>query len=549
MTTLDDESQSDASKELNGLMRRYRRDSVNSDASTARIIQIIQEHPQLCFEQTSKGDLLLHKAVECHSPLAVLEAIVETNPDAVDEPGARDGQTPLHRACLYATSLEPDAFKLLASKTAASTKCSLGYLPIHFYCDSQGKYEVDLRRLKVLVNAYPESIQQVDREGRPPLFLACRGASLQNLPAIQYLMQQSPQAIEQTRDWFGFNILHLACTGSCIHSLQVIQFLVEQHPKSARESSYYGSSPLHLLLYEASHDVSEIARFLIDLHPECVTLLDSDDCTPLHMFLHVGSNRGTKDLETLRLLVDAYPDALAMVNSMGRTPLHLLCHVENDHVSVDILRHFVKFKYCRQILESDSGDMPILHMICSRNNYKSENLRELVKALAISKNSVQVRNVFGETALHLLCRQGALPDTCQVLLEKCPELVSMQDNNGFTPLHVAIKSSCSLTSWRYDQTIQCLLESCPSAVQVKDGNGVTPLMVACEEYAPLGIIYQLVRIDPVGLLESRNNVKQQGEKRARVQSKLLQHEMRQYERAEFESQRNGCMCCAWLIMT
>jgi ankyrin repeat protein len=544
MTTLNDESKSDASKELDRLMREYyrSRDSANSSV-TGQILGIIQEHPELSFQENSKGELLLHKAVECHAPTLVLEAIVQTNPDAVDKLAAGNGQTPLHRACLYATSLEPNAFKLLASKTAASTKCSLGYLPIHFYCDSQGKYEVDLSRLKVLVNAYPESVQQLDREGRPPLFLACRGASFQNFRAIQYLVQQYPQAIP-TRDWFGFNILHLACTGSCTHSLQVIQYLVERHPKSARESSYYGSSPLHLLLYEASHDVSEIARFLMDLHPESVTLLDSDDCTPLHMFLHVGSNRGYQDLRTLRLIVNAYPDALAMVNSCGRTPLHLLCHVENDYVSVDILRYFLKYKYCRQILESDSGNMPILHMICSRSNHnKHENLTDLVQTIAISKTSVQVRNGFGETALHLLCRQGALPETCRVLLEKCPELVSAQDHNGVTPLHVAVKTSCSYTCGRYDQTITCLLEYCPRAVQVVDGNGVTPLFAACEEYAPLGIIYQLVRVDPMGLLEK--NV----ERDKRMQSQMmLKQRMKEYENVEFELQRNKCICCVWSIL-
>jgi hypothetical protein len=88
-----------------------------------------------------------------------------------------------------------------------------------------------------------------------------------------------------------------------------------------------------------------------------------------------------------------------------------------------------------------------------------------------------------------------------------------------------------------------LLEYFPRAVQVVDGNGVTPLFAACEEYAPLGIIYQLVRVDPMGLLEK--NV----ERDKRMQSQMmLKQRMKEYENVEFELQRNKCICCVWSIL-
>ena len=108
-----------------------------------------------------------------------------------------------------------------------------------------------------------------------------------------------------------------------------------------------------------------------------------------------------------------------------------------------------------------------------------------MKIMAISEKAVKVKDDLGRTPLHWLAFSGGVtPESLQVLVDKCPDLLLITNNNGRIPLHAALEGyfvSHTSTLAHYHQTVTCLLESCPSGVHVRDNEGMTPLDFACEK--------------------------------------------------------------------
>jgi len=199
-------------------------------------------------------------------------------------------------------------------------------------------------------------------------------------------------------------------------------------------------------------------------------------------------------------LIDSYPQALKITNASGDTPLHAACcHYYTNNV--DLIRFLVE--KCPEVLESDYVNGTPLHTICRGNdgNLKKDRL-DYLRVLAISEKAVKAKNKYGQSALHVLCRDGngCTGDEIQVLLDKCPELPTVKDNQGRTPLHMAVQGSVLTRASRYAETVECLLESFPGSVQVADNGGMTPLELACARNADLTVIYQLVSVNPISTL-------------------------------------------------
>lgn len=127
-------------------------------------------------------------------------------------------------------------------------------------------------------------------------------------------------------------------------------------------------------------------------------------------------------------------------------------------------------------------------------------LQNVLKILIpfVEEETVSLKDDLGQTPLHALCSRGANASALQMLLEKSSSSSCEVDNEGRIPLHCALDRP-SYDSYYYtdEKIVYCLLEAFPLGAYAADNNGVTPLQIAHENDVHLGIIYNLVKVDPI----------------------------------------------------
>jgi len=474
---------------------------VGVDAEQQRlegVRRILGKYPELCRENVGVGGLPLHNAVLSEASLQILEQIVACYPEALVAKDCNDC-TPLHIACCGCSHRHPfglAVFELLTSPDVVRIRGKNEMLPLHHYCRSRGSnHLLDLQVVRLLVEAHPESVRQVDDKGNTPLHWALGYASEADIPAIRYLAEQYPEAVTKENN-AGLIPLHTVFDYFQIFSLPVIHFFIETYPISARMIGHRGRTLLHMLLQESGgDDALPIARLLAEVHPDIVTMQDSNGCTPLHL-----ACMWAKDdrLPLVRFLVELYPAALPLKDAHGKTPLGAAC-IYGIVESAKVIQYLVQ--ECPEVLEpdDDSGTATPLHQFCC----KSYSDLDILEILAISEKAVKAKDELGRTSLHCLSyRNRVTPESLQILVEKCPGLPSVTDSKGRLPLHLMIEGLPTMFFERLARhhTLQCLLKAFPGGVCTKDKDGKTPLELACEKDVDLTLIYELVKVNPIATL-------------------------------------------------
>lgn len=150
----------------------------------------------------SAGNLLLHEVCKKNPPMDIVEALIESNEEAVTTKG-HSGYLPFHYACAHGASI--DLIRLLLSLHPEAIKTvddEEGILPLHLACKlGITKEEVYM----CLLMAYPESSMIRDQYGRLPMDYAKsirkdshRKVAIQCLKRATWLETAAQQAREQT---------------------------------------------------------------------------------------------------------------------------------------------------------------------------------------------------------------------------------------------------------------------------------------------------------------------------------------------------------------
>ena len=140
--------------------------------------------------------------------------------------------------------------------------------------------KTDLKQLtkmvQIILSAYPDVVQQRDKNGCMPLHLACHTNA--PIAVIRTLLEKNPDAVRET-DNQGRTPLHLACTG--LASREVIELLLVECPALVREKDSQGHLPLHTICrYGPSMEVVEL---IFQKYPEAVHETNMDGHSPLHL--------------------------------------------------------------------------------------------------------------------------------------------------------------------------------------------------------------------------------------------------------------------------
>jgi ankyrin repeat protein len=142
-------------------------------------------------------------------------------------------------------------------------------LPIHVAC----QHDAPVAFLKVLVNAYPESLLKPDKDGNLPIHYAC---SLESPDAAHYLMDASAESLKRVNKK-NKTPLHLACSRYDV-SVTLIQDLIQLNENACKTRDWQGRLPIHsACMWEASTGVIEL---LLNAYPQSVGEKDDHSMTP-----------------------------------------------------------------------------------------------------------------------------------------------------------------------------------------------------------------------------------------------------------------------------
>lgn len=174
------------------------------------------------------------------------------------------------------------------------------------------------------------------------------------------------------------------------------------------------------------------------------------------------------DIETVKMLVQQNPAIMSFkCKRFGETALH--CAAFFGHL--EIIKFLVEQSFETTNAITNSSRQTALHQAAGR---RASTQLDIVKFL-VEKNPqlMSVQDALGETALHHAASQGNL-DVVKFLAEANPKIVSVQDLHGNTALHASV-------IYGNLKGLKALINA-GSDTHAKNINGDTPLMLAQATY-------------------------------------------------------------------
>ena len=397
--------------------------AIASGANEWVLFQLFETAPSVAKVPDERGMLPLHYAAAFgHTPLTIVELLVEAYPDAITEVTV-NGDTPLHllasnaylnRADLLTHRMDVDTEKIIGLLTGserdeyvhdsenedgkqkpllvanaekmnplhccalfnapsqlsrllmkiphgvqAATKTNdFGATPLHVACAQPGVAE-SVSQVASLGTAAAAAIQ--DRHKRTPLHVAAQN-SYATGDLIKVLTNLYPEAsMEMTQR--GHVPLHLAAQSQASES--VIKALIKANTKAAEARNKSNNTPLHdAAKYRAS---AGVVRILLETYPDAVYIQNQYGNLPLHC-----ATAYQAPSEVVTLLLEAWPDGAAMQNRNQDAPLH---YAAAYTTSLDVLRPLIAAAPAAVLLLNSSGQSPIDR--AKANNAPEEIVRQL----------------------------------------------------------------------------------------------------------------------------------------------------------------------------
>ena len=289
--------------------------------------------------------------------------------------------------------------------------------------------------VKILVDCWPESLQQRNEGGRLPIHCLCRvpdvnGAGLTASGVLHLLVKMYPESVREVNG-VGYLPIHIAARW---RSPEFCKVLIDAYPESLRVGvEVEGLFPIHSACLETRIDT---AKYLLDLYPERTNVRSSHGTLPIH---HASTIESEEKVEMIKWLLTEDPDCASKVGPSGELPIHRACMFNKSVLkAVQLL-----FDAHPEGIFAHDGD--------------------------------------GETPLDM-ARSGGMSDIVDVVsfletqlvyAQQAQDSAIMSGNNGMLPLHTALKEKASLGA------IKLLVKGNPAALQMTDSRGVLPIHIAC----------------------------------------------------------------------
>jgi ankyrin repeat protein len=188
------------------------------------------------------------------------------------------------------------------------------------------------------------------------------------------------------------------------------------------------------------------------------------DATPLHLMCRM-SNPPT---DLLSDLVEAAPEVVSWADSHGWLPLHHACAYGASPEIYQILTS----AYPESKTIQDNQNRTPLHFYATRNSDNPAAMATTV-GLLTDTGAAELPDRGGMLPMHYACAYGTSPAVLHVLAESYPESFVVKENNGRTPMHLAMVNAHRDAS---PGVIRFLLEGeGRKTVDMRDHEGNLPL--------------------------------------------------------------------------
>jgi len=417
-------------------------------------------------------------------------------------------------------------------------------LPLHYYLSRKN---IDINTVQMMVNAFPQALQNTDNGmAYSPLHIAISNPNIRVHEHIPYLLTRTESSVVRHVDRWGMTILHIACSNRGV-GLEVVESLYNMWPELIITRDEFEDIPLHSLCRNEKLDEIaslEILRFMLNMDPDlpryvsdghlpihhaittkptsfCKELIDAcpdtlraEACStrlPLHSACEYGDRFDTVD--TIRHMLELYPESIQariwqssqgiIFNGDGYLPIHcaaargrketieFLLSLDPDAASKKVL-YYQQHPGMSSNAKDSEWALPLHIALLERGSLES------IQALYDDYPEalfVQTRQEY--TPLDMLTKRHRTRTTNDAVIDKLlrsqlvyaqiakdVEALSTIDENGWLPLHQALKGDASLGS------IKLLVKGNPSAFVI-DNKGASPLHIACE-FSSLSVVEYLM---------------------------------------------------------
>ena len=357
----------------------------------------------------------------------------------------------LHNVVEYLLEINPTSLRVLDGD---------GNTPLHMACEGVGG--VNLSLVQLLFNSWPEAIRTPGHNDCFPVHSLFQNRKLEESDALSILqfMLDIDQTIVRERDGSGFLPIHYSALN--MKSIEVCKVLIDTYPESIRVGTNNGSLPIHMACKNGSRvDSVDAIQYMLELYSESINARDSNGWLSIHHAAKLGR------ANIIKLLLKHDPGAASkMTESEQRRcllPLHIVCDCANEKLDVAKILYdaYPEAMFVRIAERGDDERRTPLEYARRRHTIQGQ------KASVIT---------FLETQ-HAYARKA-----------KDTALMHTLDNNGWLPLHHAMKDDTPLGS------IKWLVKGNPSAVRVFSNIGALPIHIACQ-FSSAKVVQHLVELD------------------------------------------------------
>ncbi|EAY08609.1 hypothetical protein TVAG_239690 [Trichomonas vaginalis G3] len=271
-----------------------------------------------------------------------------------------------------------------------------------------------------------------------------------------------------------------------IGDLDVFKFLLNGLKVDPTVRDSFGSTILHGSAIGGSQILID---YIIKLNKININTQDNQGNTPLHIAVNHGN------IYMIQSLLKIEGIKLSIKNSFGQMPLHIAASKNN----VEIISLLVSKMYSDSELQrAPSWDFMTLDLyridsIEEIGTPKDDSEEELqMKKLESPEALINAKDNNGDTPLLIAIKNGYIDIVSYLLRMQCTD-TKVQNNEGMNALHISVSNS-------FKDIVNLILEQdiYPSVNQ-KDKKGKTPLIYACDiddkgEIA--GLLLNIANLDP-----------------------------------------------------
>ena len=377
--------------------------SCNTNITLDTVQLLVNAWPESISIPERNGYLPIHELC-CNEKLGeaasidILQFMLDIDPTLVRETGD-DDYLPIHHAINAGTkSFEFCKILIDAFPESLEASTSDGMLPIHLAVFHPNDQADKVDTIQYILDLCPECMDSIDGRGSTPMHHAAQG---KRADIVELLLDHDPGAAHRPSGSLSCNLpLHLACDYNSAQLPEVVQVLFDACPQAINIHNWRGATPLDLAWKEAAKrqgdpNESVLVNFLLTQQAyarqaqdiELKTTIDKDDWLPLHCAL-----KDKAPLGSIKLLLGA-------LRSIGHTdspPLNTAC----EFSSVKVVRYLIE---ADNILDEDLASMHLVHSACRGANL------EVIKYFLDDHTSLVASaevNEKGELPIQLLCGAG-----------------------------------------------------------------------------------------------------------------------------------------------